>query len=166
MSLFERGESTTIDLSNVFSTDNATEKLTYKATSSNNNVVKAILNGHQLTLVPNQSGNANVVITAQNGSRFITSTIQVHVSSSTAADVHAVYPIPAHSYIKALMRSNVTTVELMVTSIRGQKLITETIDVNPSTHEATLGVDRLAPGTYYLLVKTNRTTSKHTFIKK
>lgn len=166
VSLFERGESTTIDLSNVFSTDNATEKLTYKATSSNNNVVKATLNGHQLTLVPNQSGNANVVITAQNGSRFITSTIQVHVSSSTAADVHAVYPIPAHSYIKALMRSNVTTVELMVTSIRGQKLITETIDVNPSTHEATLGVDRLAPGTYYLLVKTNRTTSKHTFIKK
>ena len=34
------------------------------------------------------------------------------------------------------------------------------------THEVTLGIDRLAPGTYYLLLTTDRLTSKHVFIKK
>ena len=37
---------------------------------------------------------------------------------------------------------------------------------NISTRGITLGIDRLAPGTYYLLLKTERITSKHTFIKK
>ena len=64
------------------------------------------------------------------------------------------------------MRSEVKQVQAIVTSLRGQKLIDENLTPNATTHEVTLGIDRLAPGTYYLLLKTERLTSKHTFIKK
>ena len=64
------------------------------------------------------------------------------------------------------MRSGVNKVQVIVTSLRGQKLIDETLTPDSRTHEVTLGIDRLAPGTYYLLLKTERITSKHTFIKK
>ena len=64
------------------------------------------------------------------------------------------------------MRSGVRQVKAIVTSLRGQKLIDEMLEPDAKTHEIALGIDRLAPGTYYLLLKTDRVTSKHTFIKK
>lgn len=64
------------------------------------------------------------------------------------------------------MRSNVNDVEVIVTMLNGRKVIETKLIPNTLTHEITLGIDRLAPGTYYLLLKTKRVTSKHTFIKK
>lgn len=165
VSLFAQGEVAHINLANAF-TSMGGRQLSFAATSSNEAVVKATIEGNQLTLTPGQKGTATITLTAIDGGKRATTTLQVRVTDSNAPDVHTIYPIPAHSYIKAMMRSGVGKVTAIVTSLRGQKLIEETLTPDSGTHEITLGIDRLAPGAYYLLLKTERLTSKHTFIKK
>ena len=165
VSLFEQGDAAQINLANVFNSMSGAE-LQFTASSSNEGVVKASTKGSQLILESGKRGVATITITAIDGGKRSSTTLQVRVTDSNAPDVHAIYPIPAHSYLKALMRSNVAQVQVIVTSLRGEKLIDETLTPNATTKEVTLGIDRLAPGTYYLLLKTERITSKHTFIKK
>lgn len=165
VSLFEQGEAAKISLENVFKAMGGNE-MQFSATTSNESVVKASVKGNMLTLTPAEKGEATITITANDQGKRTSTTIKVRVTDKNAPDVHVIYPIPAHSYIKALMRSEVKQVQAIVTSLRGQKLIDEKLTPNAATHEVTLGIDRLAPGTYYLLLKTERLTSKHTFIKK
>ena len=165
VSLFGQGEATQINLANAFTSMSGGE-MQFSASSSNDAVVKATVTGTQLTLTPGKKGTATITLTAIDGGKRTTTTVQVRVTDKNAPDVHTIYPIPAHSYIKALMRSGVGKVQVIVTSLRGQKLIDETLTPDSRTREITLGIDRLAPGTYYLLLKTERITSKHTFIKK
>lgn len=165
VSLFEHDRDVNIDLSNVFATTSGMP-IKFVVTTDNPHVVKAALKANQLTLTPKAKGIATVTLTAIDGTKQNSTSFTVRVTNSHATDVHALYPIPAHSYIKALMHSNVDRVEAMVTTVYGQKVIEKTLIPNGSTNEITLGIDRLAPGTYYLILKTNRLTSKHTFIKK
>ena len=165
VSLFENGEAVQINLANVFSAMSGNE-MTFSATTNNESAVKTSVKGSMLSLTPLGKGEAIITITANDKGKRTSTTIKVRVTDKAAPDVHVIYPNPAHSYIKALMRSEVKQVQAIVTSLRGQKLIDEQLTPNAATHEVTLGIDRLAPGTYYLLLKTNRLTSKHTFIKK
>lgn len=138
----------------------------YTVTSNNEQVAKVAVEGTKLIVTPGQKGLTKLTITAIDGSRRTTTSAIVRVTDKNAPDVHVIYPNPAHSYIKALMRSNVTKVRAIVTSLHGQKLIDQSMTADSRTHEVTLGIDRLAPGTYYLLLTTDRLTSKHVFIKK
>lgn len=165
VSLFEQGEPIHINLADAF-TAMSGRKMSFQAVSDDEEVVKAAVNGSELTLTPGRKGTANLTVTAVDGNKRTSATVKVRVTDRNAPDAHAVYPIPAHSYIKVLMRSNVDKVHVIVTSVHGQKLIEETLPPDSRTHEITLGIDRLVPGTYYLLLKTARLTSKHTFIKK
>ncbi len=165
VSLFEQGEPIHINLTDAF-TAMSGRKMSFQAVSDDEEVVKVAVNGSELTLTPGRKGTANLTVTAVDGNKRTSATVKVRVTDRNAPDAHAVYPIPAHSYIKVLMRSNVDKVHVIVTSVHGQKLIEETLTPDSRTHEITLGIDRLVPGTYYLLLKTARLTSKHTFIKK
>src|SRR3712207_3257594 len=165
VSLVEGGETAVVDLAAAFqTTDNLT--YVYSAKSDNESIVKATVDGTQLKLTPGKSGFATISLTVSDGVKHSVTTFQVRVSSKGSSDVYAVYPVPAHSFVKVLMHSDVTEVQAVVTSVLGHKLIDQKLTVNPSTHEVILGVDRLVPGTYHLLMKTGRVTSKHTFIKK
>lgn len=165
VSLFEKGDVAVIDLANVFQAT-ANRDLTFTATSSNELVVKADVSGTELKLTSGNQGTATVTLKVSDGVKTSVVSFQVRVSGKKSSDAYAIYPIPAHSYIKALMHGGVSKVEAVVTNMHGSKVMSETLQVDSKTHEATLGIDRLAPGTYYLLLRTNRVTSKHTFIKK
>ena len=101
VSLFEQGEAAQINLANAFTAMSGGE-MQFSATSSNDAVVKASVAGTQLTLTPGQKGTATITLTAIDGGKRTTTTIQVRVTDKNAPDVHTIYPIPAHSYIKAL----------------------------------------------------------------
>ena len=165
ISLFANGEALNLDLAHVF-TASSGQAMHFTVTSDNEQVAKVAVNGTKLTVTPGQKGLAKLTITAVDGGRRTTTSALVRVTDKNAPDVHVIYPNPAHSYIKALMRSNVTKVKAIVTSLHGQKLIDQTMTPDSRTHEITIGIDRLAPGTYYLLLTTDRLTSKHVFIKK
>lgn len=166
VSLREQGEAAVIDLTNVFEAAAQGSNMQYTVKSNDETIVQAGIEGTQLKLTPGKAGFATITLTAGNGGKNTVTTFQVRVSAKNSSDTYALYPIPAHSYIKMLMRSDVREVQAIVTSVRGQKVIDQKLEVSAATHEATLGVDRLVPGTYYLLLKTERFTSKHTFIKK
>ena len=165
ISLFANGEALNLDLAHVF-TASSGQAMHFTVTSDNEQVAKVAVNGTKLTVTPGQKGLAKLTITAIDGGRRTITSALVRVTDKNAPDVHVIYPNPAHSYIKALMRSNVTKVKAIVTSLHGQKLIDQTMTPDSRTHEITIGIDRLAPGTYYLLLTTDRLTSKHVFIKK
>lgn len=155
----------TIDLSSVFEIV-ANQKATFSAKSNDETVAVAEVNEvQQLIIKPLKPGIATIIVNVNDGFKQAVNTIQVRVTKKGSGDAFSIYPNPAHSYIKALMRPGIQQVEATVTSLRGQRLIHETLQVS-NTNEVTLGVDRLAPGTYYLLIKTANATTKHTFIKK
>lgn len=154
-----------LDLAALFEVSQGMGAPTFEVSSNTPQVVKAELTGGTLLLTPGQRGTATITLLANDGYKKATATFQVRVASANGSSVHAIYPLPAHSYIKLLMRDNDKNIGVIVTSQRGEVLIEQTLPVNPLRKEATLTVDRLVPGIYNLIIKTERATSKRTFIK-
>ncbi|MGR4836985.1 MULTISPECIES: S8 family serine peptidase [unclassified Bacteroides] len=141
------------------------ENPTFEAVTNNPAVVDARIENGTVTLTPKAKGEATVIVIVDDGKKKSQTTFQVKVTNENASEVQALYPLPAHSHITMLIRSNVAKADVSVISVRGERLINESLVVNPVSREATLSVDKLAPGIYHLIIKTNRATSKRTFIK-
>ncbi len=154
----------TLSLENIFAAA-GNQTLTYSVTTDNPQVAEASIQGSMLTLTPHQKGIATIIVLVSDGVKKVQQAFTVSVNDDKTTDVYALYPQPAHSYMRILVRGGISIINVQVTSLRGQVLRNETLSVNSNTHEATLETDRLVPGTYYLLVKSGNVTSKHTFIK-
>lgn len=141
------------------------KKLSLLASSSNEAVATATVEGAELIISPVAKGVASIKLVASDESKKSQSSLLVHVTEQSLSPVYAHYPSPAHSYLKILMRQSVPSIEVIVSSMRGQVLIENTLEVSADRREATLSVDRLAPGVYNLIIKSGGTTSKRTFIK-
>lgn len=138
--------------------------LSYKAESNSPQVVEASIVDGMLVLKPIARGIASVSLSVSDGLKQTQVLVQVRVSEGSTSEVIAHYPTPAHSYLKLLMRSSSPEVSVLVTSLRGERLINTKLQVD-ARREATLSVDRLPPGVYHIIVQTSKTTSKRTFIK-
>lgn len=159
------GSAVTINLADIFAGTTG-QSLSYKATSRDESIVKASVEGQSLVLTPgNKAGYTSVSLVVSDGGKQTVVAVQVLVSEQGQSQVYALYPQPAHSYMRILVNPSVKSIEAIVTSMRGEVLQQETLSVKGQTNEATLEIDRLAPGTYHLLVKAGGVTSKHTFIK-
>lgn len=159
------GSSATINLADIFASTTG-QTLSYRASSRDESIVKASIEGQNLVLAPaNRAGYTSVSLVVSDGDKQTVVAVQVLVSEQGQSQVYALYPQPAHSYMRILVNPSVRSIETTVTSMRGEVLLQETLPVKAQTHEATLEIDRLAPGTYHLLVKAGGVTSKHTFLK-
>ncbi len=158
----------TLKVSELFNLGDASAKdFVLSLNSNNEEVVKAELKGESITLNASESGSATVVAKLSNKGGTVLSTVLLQVSSMGAgqADLLDIYPTVAHSYVKLLFGKGVKQANVIVTSQRGEKLIEKTLEVDQKTKEIMLSVDKLVPAAYNLIVKTDRTTSKRTFIK-
>lgn len=153
-----------LTLSEIFLSEQG-QALSYTVRSSNPEVVSAEVVDGVLVLTPKKRGSASIHITVSDGTKTLEALLQASVSDDITSDIYAHYPNPAHSYLKILLRRALPTIDVMVTSMRGEKLIETRLEVRQDRKEATLSVDRLAPGVYNLIIKTGQTTSKRTFIK-
>lgn len=162
--LYEGDKPLRIDLSEVFASTSG-HALSYNATSNDASIVKAQIEGHELVLSPGKLGGTSVILTVSDGLKQSKSIVQVRVTDRSSGELAALYPVPAHSFIKVLMRNATPSVKVIVTSLRGEKLIEQTLSVDPSRKDAMLSVDKLAPGTYNLIVQTEHSTTKRSFIK-
>lgn len=159
------GSAATINLADVFASTTG-QSLSYKATSRDESIVKASVEGQSLVLTPgSKAGYTSVSLVVSDGDKQTVVAVQVLVSEQGQSQVYALYPQPAHSYMRILVNPSVKSIEAIVTSMRGEILQQETLSIKGQTNEATIEIDRLAPGTYHLLVKAGGVTSKHTFIK-
>lgn len=153
-----------IKLSDIFESEQG-RPLTYTVRSAKPEVVQAEVQGELLVLTPAQRGATSIHIVVSDGVKQSEALVQCSVGDAITSDIYAHYPNPAHSYLKILLRRAVPSIEVLVTSLRGEKLIDTRLEVQAQRLEATLSVDRLAPGVYHLIIKTGQTTSKRTFIK-
>lgn len=153
-----------IELEHLFQTSSGIEPI-YEVTIDNGECVIADIVGDALVLTPKKEGVATVLLTSIDGYKKTVSTIRVKVIKNNSSDIQALYPLPAHSCLKIGLKGGLKEVNVMVTSMRGEVLKDEKLLVKQYTYTATLSVDRLVPGVYNLIVKTDRNTSKITFIK-
>ncbi len=147
--------------------EQALENFKFSFSTNDKAIATAKQEGSKIVINPIQTGSATIVATLQqkDGSVVAKKLIQVSVMGEGQSELQAVYPTPAHSYIKLLFVSGVKQVQVTVASLRGEVVIEKTLEIDSKTREAILGVDRLAPAVYNLIIKTDRTTSKRTFIK-
>lgn len=163
--LVEGGQAQTIDLSSSFKLAVGLSEISFDVESNNKEVATVEVRGSQLVITPHKEGVATIIVGANDGLKRSTTSFIVRVTKPNASAIQALYPIPAHSYLKILVKSDDETIRVTVTSSTGEKLIENQLQVNPLTHEATLEVDRLVTGVYNLIVETSHSKDKRTFIK-
>lgn len=163
--LMENGQAQTIDLSSAFKLAAGLTDISFEAESNNKSVVTAEVRDHQLIVTPHEVGVATIIVYGNDGYRKSSTTFIVRVTKAEASEIQALYPMPAHSYLKILVKSDDETINVIVTSSTGEKLIEDKLKVNPMTHEATLELDKLVTGVYNLIVETSRSKDYRTFIK-
>lgn len=157
----------TIDLGALFKVSQGLTP-TYTVESGNPNVVEATIteDGHRLTLTPKGEGVTSVTIRINDGQTTRSTSFEVTVNTSSKEEIKAIYPIPAHSYVKILAKRGIPTLSVTVTTARGEILVQEQLLVNERTNEATLHTDRLAPGVYTLHINTGTSVVRRTIVKK
>lgn len=163
--LTEGDKPMTFSVKDVFELAPGIENPAFEAVTNDPAVVDVKIENGTVTLTPKTRGEATVTVIVNDGKKKSQTTFQVRVTDENASELQALYPLPAHSYIKMLIRSDAEKVDVSVTSVRGERVIHESLVVNPVRREATLSVDKLAPGIYHLIIQTERATSKRTFIK-
>ena len=145
-------------------THSSNTKLTYQANANNGNVVAAIDNNN-IQLKPVDKGVTRINITASDGRKTSTDgSFQVRIVEKKSAPVYAVYPVPVHKYINALLNPEVKQAEMVITSTVGERIMKAT--VTPNNNVATLDLSNLNPGTYKLMVYTNKGKHTQVFIKR
>ncbi len=157
-----------IKLTELFSTSEESLKGLTLALSSNDKAVAMAQSAENAVLIkPVGKGSATIVaeLRDKDGAVQFKALLQVNVTGKDQPAVEAIYPSVAHSFLKVLCAEGVKQVVVKVTSPRGELLIEKTLSVDASTREAMLGVDKLVPGVYNLIIKTNDATVKHSFIK-
>lgn len=163
--LTENGKEEMVALDNVFRLAPGLTDIIFDAKSNNEEVATVAIKGNNLIVTPHKAGSATITLIGNDGSMKTTASLQVSVAKEGVSDIQALYPIPAHSYLNIVLKSDDETINVIVTSSTGEKLIENKLKVNPSNHEATLEVDRLVPGVYNLIVETSRSKDQRTFIK-
>ncbi len=131
------------------------------------NVAKVERKGDDITIRAMETGATTVFIQLKNEEGKLVSKLsfQVTVASRGASPLQEVYPKTAHSYIKLRFVPGIKTAEVVITNRRGRVMISKVVEINQDIQEAMLSVDKLAPAVYNILVKTEGTISKRTFIK-
>lgn len=141
---------------------------TYTAESANPNVVEASISedGKRLTLLPKGEGVTRVTISISDGQVTRSTSFEVSVNGLGTEEIYALYPLPAHSYMKILTKRGIPTLSVTVTTARGEILKQEQLIVNEQTNEATLHTDWLVPGVYTLHINTGNNVIRRTIVKK
>lgn len=97
---------------------------TYTAESLNPNVADAIItkDGKLLTLTPKGEGITRVIISVNDGQTTRSVSFEVSVDGSGKEEIYALYPVPAHSFVKILTKRGVPALSVAVTTARGEIL--------------------------------------------
>lgn len=88
----------------------------------------------------------------------------VRVVENSNAAVHMVYPLPVRTNLNMLINKSLTSVEAIVTTLRGEEVLRKNVTADP-THIGRLNLKSLPSGTYKLHVKSSKETYTRTFVK-
>lgn len=139
--------------------------LSFAAQSSNEEVVAASIQGTTLNVTAKKQGEAIVTVTANSGSESLQSTMRVRIVENTDELVYQVYPLPATTQLNILLNPLVTKADVSIRTLFGEEVFSNLYNV-AKLQPININVQRLAAGTYTLVVKTSKGTYKKTFVKQ
>lgn len=139
--------------------------LSFTAQSSNEEVAVATVQGTTLSVTGKKQGEANITVTAANGRESLQSNLRVRIVENTNDLVYQVYPIPATTQLNILLNPVVTKADVSIRTLFGEEVFSNLYNV-AKLQPININVQRLAAGTYTLVVKTSKGTYKKTFVKQ
>ena len=139
--------------------------LSFTAESSNEEVVVASIQGTTLSVTAKKKGEATVTVTASTGRESLQSTMSVRIVENTDELVYQVYPLPATTQLNILLNPIITKADVSIRTLLGEEVFNNLYNVT-KLEPININVQRLAAGTYTLVVKTSKGTYKKTFVKQ
>lgn len=139
--------------------------LSFTAESSNEEVVVASIQGSTLSVTAKKKGEATVTVTASTGRESLQSTMSVRIVENTDELVYQVYPLPATTQLNILLNPIITKADVSIRTLLGEEVFNNLYNVT-KLEPININVQRLAAGTYTLVVKTSKGTYKKTFVKQ
>lgn len=139
--------------------------LSFTAESSNEEVVVASIQGTTLSVTAKKKGEATVTVTASTGHESLQSTMSVRIVENTDELVYQVYPLPATTQLNILLNPIITKADVSIRTLLGEEVFNNLYNVT-KLEPININVQRLAAGTYTLVVKTSKGTYKKTFVKQ
>ena len=143
-------------------------ELKLTASSSNSSVAKVeVTPENNVVITPCKQGITEVRIKSgdQNGEGD-TANVQVRVVADSGAPVYAVYPLPARTFVDLLVNNRLDSLEVLVTTLYGEEIMSHRLTVNPKTHTARLWLKELTPGSYRIHVKSSLGSYSRTILKR
>lgn len=91
--------------------------------------------------------------------------MRVRIVENTDELVYQVYPLPATTQLNILLNPLVTKADVSIRTLFGEEVFSNLYNV-AKLQPININVQRLAAGTYTLVVKTSKGTYKKTFVKQ
>lgn len=155
----------TIDLNKHFKYQEGA-KVTFNATSSNSGVASVKIDGTTLIINAHKAGTTKVSTSISDGVNTpMQLSFDVRVVANSKDLVYMVYPIPTREVLNVVVNPEVTSANFVVRTEAGEKVLERKINSFIEGMPTQFNVKRLAPGTYLLVVETNKGTYKKTFVK-
>ncbi|WP_329904815.1 S8 family serine peptidase [Porphyromonas pogonae] len=154
-----------LDLVPLFSHE-SDQKLQFKASSANGSVASvAVSEDGKLLLTAHQNGTTNIKVTATDGvSDPVETSFEVRVVPNSDDAVYVVYPIPVVKQLNAVVNPDIKRANFVVVSSMGQEVFNRSYDIN-GMNLVTLSLSKLVPGSYTLIVTSEKATYKKNFVK-
>lgn len=157
--------SRTIDVASIFGTARGAA-LTYAASVTDGNVAETSVEGSKVTIKGKKIGTTELLISVTD-KMGNTAANRVQLSIVRKSDQLAGLvgsPVVSSGVLKMVADPSIYSAQLMVTTMRGELEIQETRKVN-SQGMLELDVQKLRPGTYYVIVKAIGKSCRMAFIK-
>lgn len=140
--------------------------LSFKAISTQPSVVSTFIDkdGH-LFIIGEKPGTASVVVTASNGYRSTSTTIDVTVTEDVEGDVFSVWPIPVERDLNVWLNPKHKYAEVKLQSVNGELIVQENVKADRAGI-ARVDLRRLSPGSYVLVVKVDGRESVRSILKR
>ena len=140
--------------------------LSFKAVSTKPSVASTFIDKDgRLFIIGENSGNTSVVITASNGYKSISTTIEVKVTEDVTDDVLSVWPLPVERVLNIWLHPKHKRAEVKVQSINGELILHEAVKAN-TVGITSVDLRTLNPGSYVLVIKTGEKESVRSILKR
>lgn len=140
----------------------------FTAKSSNENVVKAVVEGTSLSLTPHNAGEATVTVMADNDGQSVSTVFAVSVNELgqdyTQEGLIRGISLDKRGILSVMLDPQVKQADISIRTVMGEEIYSRAHSV-PSG-KVTIDTQHLSAGVYTLIVESAQGTAKKTFVKQ
>lgn len=141
-------------------------KTEFKVESANTSVATTYMsNDGHLFIIGEKPGKTTVLVTASNGHKSSTTSIDVTVTPNTTSDVFSIWPVPVERDLNIWLNPKHKRAEVRLQSLNGELIMKEQVSADKSGI-AKLNMRSVTPGSYVIVIETDGRQSAHSVLKR